>query len=52
MLYGAEDVKMDNVYVEDGSSLIKCLDCLRIEMRNIFAKNPRGPSPSGVSLGL
>ena len=52
MLYGAEDVSMDNIYLEDGSSALKCVDCLRIQVRNIFAKNVRGPSPSGVTLGM
>ena len=52
MLYGAEDVSMDNIYLEDGSSAVKCVDCLRIQVRNIFAKNVRGPSPSGVTLGM
>ena len=52
MLYGPEDVRMENIYLEDGSSAVKCVDCFRIQINGIFAKNVRGPSPSGVTIGM
>ena len=49
-LYHSDNVKMTNVLVENGSRGISCNTCKGIELRNIVAKNPRGPYAAGQGI--
>ena len=51
-IYYADDVKMDNVYVENGSRGISMVSCPGAQLEGIYAKNVRGPFPAGQCVQL
>lgn len=48
----ADGVSLENVYVEGGSSGIKILKSKYASMKNVIAKNMRGPFPGGQCFAL
>ena len=46
-IYYADDIKMTNIYTENGSRGISLVSCQRAKLSGIVAKNVRGPFPAG-----